>query len=255
MNCNFYKWFYYISWNNLYIISGVLFLITLALWSKKSNRRASAKNIYSGNAGERKVISLIKRNIPGLPILRGFAFLPGGKKSNSTQIDAIIKGVDRLWILEVKNWTGYISGSKNDRDWTIRGKTIWKTVNPLVQLNRQRYWLNKEVGVPVDGFVVMSGSATTNGSWPYGVVIAEDISRIIAGKARNQQGCGASSDAVDRAWKRVVELRKIDSYNNISASHTQRMENKPNKSNFFPLILIIIVVGLIIGKLISKNFC
>jgi Nuclease-related domain len=44
--------------------------------------------------------------------------VPQGKSAH--QIDHVVPGLDRLFVLETKTWRGRIEGRAGDRQWTLR---------------------------------------------------------------------------------------------------------------------------------------
>ena len=243
-----------LSWRNTLIAAGVLILIAL-LSRPRRKPRNTARNNAAGNAGERRVITEIRNGIRGMPAAGGFAFLPGGKRSNSVQMDAVVKGIDRIWLLEIKNWSGTVFADNSDK-WTVKGKGTWSTVNPVVQLRRQCRLLSEETGVPVNGFVVMAGRAVpAKGFWPHTVVGLSDITRVLGEYARNRQPDGVSPERTEAAWKHILLLRETDRINGISAYHAQRMHNKGRPRPALPIAAVIAAVLIVLIKIAPIQSC
>lgn len=88
-----------------------------------------------GNAGERDVCILLNkftiRNNYHAYVLRDLR-IP--YKDNEAQIDFVYIFKKGIFVIEVKNWIGLISGNKEDKKWsrTYRGRT-YSFLNPLFQ--------------------------------------------------------------------------------------------------------------------------
>ena len=106
-----------------------------------------------------------------------------------TELDSVIVNEYGVFIIEVKNYVGYITGSEDDYDWikykkTDAGNTYEKTVrNPIKQVKRQIYILARYLEyygskVWVRGYVIL-----INGNSPvkseYILWSIQDIDRTI----------------------------------------------------------------------------
>lgn len=86
---------------------------------------------------EREALELMRGYLPERSPLHAwsnFEFIAGDGSIN--EVDALILGIDRVYLIEIKNWSGEISGTQNT--WTIRhGKRERFEENPLLLANRK----------------------------------------------------------------------------------------------------------------------
>lgn len=138
----------------LIVILAVLFKIGYLLIPS-----ASAK----GRAGERRVNSQARRYLdPGAYQLLVDITIPT-KSGGTTQIDHIILSVYGIFVVETKNYSGWIFGSPNQRQWT---QVIYEEKNRFQNPIRQNYGhicaLSEFLGIPKSKFhnvVCFAGNA------------------------------------------------------------------------------------------------
>lgn len=97
--------------------------------------------LLSGFRGEKTLMKTLKKLGPDYTV---FSNIPIRYKKNRSEIDFLVISPRSIFIVEVKNHSGYINGKHKDDVWIQRkvyrdGKTTETTMqNPLKQLRRQR---------------------------------------------------------------------------------------------------------------------
>lgn len=108
--------------------------------------------------------------------------LPAGKPGAWTQIDHVAAVPGKIVVIETKNMAGSIYGSSTGKVWTqfLGGK---KTTfqNPLQQNAKHIEAVRRLAGyvVPVDGLVVMAGSASFPKGMPEGCCNLRDLKKSL----------------------------------------------------------------------------
>ena len=189
----------------------------------------TAAIMAAGDAGESKVAGLT-RAMRGVESIPAFAFRTRDRNGRVTtcQVDHLVRGADRLWVLEVKNWAGTVSAPLADaQEWavTTRAGQVSMRWNPLRQARRQCTLLAKETGVRADALVVMTGRCTTDGSpWPAGVVTLVELEDALDSLVRRRHSGGASPRAVAKAWEKARRMGAQDASGGVSGEHGRRVE-------------------------------
>lgn len=105
------------------------------------------------------------------------------------ELDSVIVNKYGVFVIEVKNYSGHLSGSEDDYEWTkvhisSAGNPYYKTVkNPIKQVKREVYVLAKYldyygVSVWVSGYAMIIGASSPVNS-EYILSSVEDIDRAI----------------------------------------------------------------------------
>jgi hypothetical protein len=181
----------------------------------------------AGSAGEKKVYQSLTTNCHGLSFKRDFAFhfVDENGEQSTAQIDCVVKGKDRVYVLECKNWAGTVEFLHSGK-WRVTKENgqVDERWSPILQAERQAECLSRTIGVPVTPFVVMTGSAKPlRGYWPRGCISLEDMPRIIGGLARNRRDGGVSTEEMTSAWMDISSLAALDANKDITHEHEQRM--------------------------------
>lgn len=118
-----------------------------------------------GSIGEKQVSTLLQKLDPNNYILINDIHIP--KKNGSTsQIDHILISHKGLFVIETKNYKGWIMGSENSQYWTqVIYKRKERFYNPIWQnlghINTLKEFLGDSLyGVPIYSVVVFSNQAT-----------------------------------------------------------------------------------------------
>lgn len=145
----------------LYNMEYVIFLLVLLIFD-----RVSRSSKYKGKYGEKEIIKILKR-LPKEYIIFNDLLLQNGNKTS--QIDHIILCKKGIFVIETKNYGGYISGNEFDKMWTQkigRRKTEFEFLNPIIQnkghIEAIRQNLNINNRIPIISVVVFSTKGNIN---------------------------------------------------------------------------------------------
>ena len=139
----------------LLAIIGVLFIIRLS--SRVSERQNEADIEQRGRIGEEEVAEILSANVyeNGI-VLNNFLFADG---KTTAQIDHIMVDERGVFVIETKNYSGYIFGKESDEQWTqvlAYGEQKNRFYNPIRQNNTHIKHLKRYLpqGTPVYSFVI-----------------------------------------------------------------------------------------------------
>lgn len=121
-----------------------------------------------GNVGERRIQKLLESLGEDVKIFNDL-YVPK-KSGEMTQIDHVLLSSHGIFVIETKNYTGWIFGSENQRNWT---QTIYKKksrfYNPVMQNNTHikalQNYLNMDV--TLHSIIVFSNAATFKFKEPF----------------------------------------------------------------------------------------
>ena len=127
------------------IISGVIIVTSVIISFISGNRNSQneeQERQLAGERGEARVTAEIER------VMRKDDYLFTNVKisfnNSETECDNIIINNFGVFIIEVKNYSGSLSGNENDDEWVERKYFEEKSVkNPIKQVKRQIYILSK----------------------------------------------------------------------------------------------------------------
>ena len=159
-----------------------------------------------GRKGERRVAAAIaKLEVPALhdvilPVEHGL-----------TQIDHIVRGSDRVLVIETKTYRGHITGHPAEEEW-VQHLSDGRTSHPL----RNPAWQNRrhcraveavlaDLGVPVSGYVVSAGLATFADELAGLVVPLAQVGCMVLGGPGRHTPAGL----LDVAWRRLVQAAAL----------------------------------------------
>lgn len=134
--------------------------------------------------------------------------LPNGQ-GGLTQIDHLLLTAEGILVVETKSFTERIFGRQKESHWTqCFGRKSYKIANPLRQNYGHIQAVKELVGsaVPIEGVVVIAGSAKFPKGRPEGVVSRHELRR----KLRANQAERDLLDVWMVAWKRIVSEARTD---------------------------------------------
>lgn len=126
-----------------------------ALWLGRREKRRGDRDMRHGASGEQRVARTLMR--AGYAVLTDLTVTWG---NSSHQIDHIVRGRDRLFVIETKTWHGVGEGRAGDASWTLRrpkGRAAITAYNPLLQNRRHAEVIGAMCDVPVTPLVVSAG--------------------------------------------------------------------------------------------------
>lgn len=130
-----------------------------ALWLGQQRRAGDDRAARHGSSGEARVARALRR--AGYAVLSDLTVQQG---RGTHQVDHVVRGQNRLFVLETKTWRGTIEGRAGDREWTLRrprGRAAIRTYNPLRQNEMHAAVIGRLCHVPVTALVVSAGFLQT----------------------------------------------------------------------------------------------
>jgi len=127
------------------IISGVIIVISVVIFFISGNRNSQNEEQERWLAGERGE-ELVTAEIESVKHEDDYIFtnVKISFNNSETECDNIIINNFGVFIIEVKNYSGSLSGNENDDEWVERKYFEEKSVkNPIKQVKRQIYILSK----------------------------------------------------------------------------------------------------------------
>lgn len=174
------------------IIAGVIIVISVVITSCISGDRNSQneeqERRLAGEHGEEVVTAEIERVMRKDDYL--FTNVKISFKGKRTECDNIIVNNFGVFIIEVKNYSGSLSGNENDDEWVERKYLEEKNVkNPIKQVRRQIDILSKRLknnGLRawIDGYVIfIHDNSPMNSKY---IISLDDIDRVIHTQGKNK---------------------------------------------------------------------
>jgi hypothetical protein len=209
-----WKWF----WTFRYFLFPAIILgILSAYWPR-----------IKGALGERRTSSLLSRLDPDKykTLNNVLLRLDDGRTS---QIDHVVVSVYGIFVIEVKNYTGWIYGSQYEQHWT---QVIYKRKEPLFNPIRQNYGHTKALEEVLKDYgelvfwpvVVFSDEAVLKVTSTVPVINASDLIHVI--KDHNQQVM--TSDMVDQIYT-MLETAAIRDRREVKR-HVESVKDKKARS-------------------------
>lgn len=164
--------------NNIYII--VFFTAVVILYLVRLIIRYNYAKL-KGKRGERQVAKRLMRLPDGYTIFNDVYILENGK---SSQIDHVVLSPHGIFVIETKNYRGWIYGNEKDQYWikNMYG-TKYQFYNPLLQNYSHVKALQSLFGFPMQYFisiVVFTDHATLKGNYPHhNVINIRDLNSLI----------------------------------------------------------------------------
>ena len=196
-------------------------ILTIAFVAVIAARRKSKKEEPQeiiGRIGEEKAKEMIQSVMHGDDYL--FTNVEIEYDGKNAELDNVIVNKYGVFIIEVKNYNGYLVGDENDYEWKQYKKTragnvyMGNVKNPIKQVKRQIYILSNKfkfygINVWIRGYVMLMQHNNPIDS-PYFLLCAEDIDRAIHSKNRamlSSETVEAIINLPEIACKRVSKIR------------------------------------------------
>lgn len=180
-------------------ILGLIFLIIVALIALVQKSPTAA-----GNRGERRVNSVLVSKLPSDEYAI-FHDVTLDSSHGMTQIDHIVLSRYGVFVVETKNYSGWIFGSAHQRQWTqVIYRRKHRFMNPLRQNYKHTEAVKRLLSLDdryVFSVVVFVGSATFKTDVPANVIYLRDLAWYI----RYQDNLLLSPDMFDSLVMKLVD--------------------------------------------------
>ena len=97
----------------------LLFLVAVGAGLAVLALRRSNPSERKGQAGERTVRQLLARLEPARYTVFHSLYLPARTQGHTTELDHVVVSAHGIFVIETKNYSGLIVGSRGDRYWTV----------------------------------------------------------------------------------------------------------------------------------------
>ncbi|MEY8356922.1 nuclease-related domain-containing protein [Lachnospiraceae bacterium 54-53] len=152
------------------IFIGIFVYIDYKKYNKSNYKKETNKNYFQmifdkGNEGEYRTSRRIKE-LEGYSKTIHNAYIPKQGKEETSEIDIIIVHEKGIFVIENKNYSGWIFGSEKDRNWKETFKTGKKVsfYNPIKQnkahIKHLKIYLEKYKEIPFLSVIVFNADAT-----------------------------------------------------------------------------------------------
>lgn len=229
------------------LISTIVSFLIISIVRKSKQRKKDRELIKSvtslnrGTSSERELIlRLLKNGIPKETIFHDLII----KKNNNkfSQIDMVIPTKEGIIVFEVKEYSGWIFGSGNNKNWTqilAYGEKKYKFYNPIRQNNTHIIELKKTLkqfqNVPFFSIIVFFGDCelkeinyVPNGTY---IVKAQRIFEVLnLIKTENEPTSYSNKREVVDMLKKLVSLGKNVGY---QEQHIENIKNMIGKERIF----------------------
>ena len=183
---------------------GLLFLaviILLVVWLTSKKELLGERVKRRGEEGEKKVAQKLNRCATGnFRLLNDIVLMDS--KGESYQIDHIFINENGIWIIETKNWSGYIYGTDEQKEWTqvlAYGKEKNRMYSPVKQNLTHAYKIQKILKTTVIPLVVFVSADIRNVKSGY-VCRLEDLPRVV----KRNYGFRLSNGEIERYYQTIL---------------------------------------------------
>lgn len=185
-----------------------------ALKLSKRKEQTNTKAILDGNSGEKRVhVALAKA---GYNVLTDLTVKIG---NGTHQIDHVVCGQDRLFVLETKTWRGLIEGRPNDKNWKLirpRSRSAITAYNPIFQNETHAKVISSLCRIPITPLVVSAGFLRVSSGLENLVIPLASLPSVIG-----PPNC--QSEKVLGAFAYLSKLKTSSSQERLSKSHKIKM--------------------------------
>ena len=150
-----------------------------------------------GRIGERRVARRLRDGLGQKYEILNDIYLPS-REGETTQIDHIVVSPYGIFVVETKNWTGWIFGDAQSAKWT---QTVYckksSFQNPIRQNYKHICELSRNLGISADyfiGVVAITGDCTFKTDMPDGVVYSRQAAKYIRSFKRETIKPGQASE-------------------------------------------------------------
>jgi len=179
---------------------------------------------FKGKMGERTVKRIIEKRLDS-NIYREFSDITISTEDGTTQIDHIYVSPFGVFVVETKNYGGWIFGSKNQAQWT---QTIYKKKskfqNPLRQNYKHIKSLESALGLPLSTFksvVVFTGDCTFKTEMPEEICTCSDLIEYM----RSIDTRILSDNQISEICAQLTSI-KLDASSHVHREHVRHLRRK-----------------------------
>lgn len=178
------------------------------------SRYTEARRIFEDSAGaegEWEVSMTASARLPGYKVIRNLYVPQGGERV--TEVDMVLVHNSGIYVLEVKNYSGWIFGSETQRYWTkVHYKEKHQFYNPLMQNRGHINSLQRYLGLDPSlfhSYVVFTGDCEFR-SLEYNPAFHKVVKRErLAGQIKedaNEYGTLLTDDQVSSVYAKLLPL-------------------------------------------------
>jgi len=233
--------------NILTILFAVYFLFLLFRRKKKRKRKSSSRkkveidSFTKGTLGETAILRELRRfEKSGAKVLANL-YIPKANDEETTEVDAVLLHRKGFFVIEAKNYNGWIFGNEKNKYWTQtlavgRGRSSHKQrfYNPLRQNGSHIAYLKKLLAntVPMFSIVVFTDNCvlkeiTVAEDKPYKVINQSDLTNLIQQKIEQEETDLFTDE--DIAWMYEELLSFANASDEIKQRHIQQLEARNNE--------------------------
>ena len=202
----------------LLIIALVVFFI---VFLKRFNKSFYKSDTDKGKEGEVKVARKLERCATKTSRLLNDVVLLDSK-GESYQIDHIFINENGIWIIETKNWSGYIYGTDEQQEWTqvlAHGKEKNRMYSPVKQNLTHAYKIQTLLKTTTIPLVVFVSADIRNVRSSY-VCDIIDLPRVV----KRNFGFILSGQEIEMYYQKILAYQA--KCNVTSEQHSKKMEEK-----------------------------
>ncbi|WP_172797490.1 NERD domain-containing protein [Bacillus sp. FJAT-27445] len=198
---------------------------------------------FKGRMGEKQVIRLLQTLDPETNVVLNDLYIPK-ENGQTSQVDHVLLSSKGIFVIETKNYNGWIVGSENNPTWTIikfKHRTyfpnpIWQNYGHIKAI--QDYLGEAAANVPYYSVVVFCHNATLKLKNPFknaDVVQLRDLLYLIEAKPAANPVTKFRQEKIKllltKLYIRDKQARKIQSENHISEIKNNLQERKLQIAN------------------------
>lgn len=206
----------------LIILVVVIILISKLFKQKDIESSASIK----GKAGESEIAEVLE-GIQGTKVFRNLYLPLNRDRTKFTEIDLVAINKSGIYVIESKNYSGVISGTREGQNWTQElGKQVYKFYNPLKQnathCNALGYRLGRYTGY-IKSIIVFGNNADIRYVKASDVINTKDLYKAMEDNI-NADGIELSNEQLSEISKQISQYTNASKY--IKKQHIKNIKNQ-----------------------------
>lgn len=231
----------------LIILFTIYFLLSLFRRKKKRKRKASSRkqveidSFTKGTLGETAILKELRRfEKSGAKVLANL-YIPKTNDEETTEVDAVLLHRKGFFVIEAKNYNGWIFGNEKNKWWTQtlavgRGRPSHKQrfYNPLRQNGSHIVYLKRLLSnsVPMFSIVVFTDNCvlkeiTVADDKPYKVINQSDLTNLIQQKIEQEETDLFTCEDIDWMYEELLSF--ADASVETKQRHIQQLDSRKNE--------------------------